>query len=125
MIGFILFIIATSPGSIAATLKSTSRIVTCDDAKPVLVRVPLGRVTVLNFPLSPKEILPGEGGFDFKTIRQDLVIKILKPGSETNLFVYLDGRKCLFHVREGKPGDETLSVRDPLDQSVEVRFVEK
>lgn len=105
--------------------KGPERTVTCDDATPVLIGVPTGRVTVLNFPLSPKEILPGEAGFDFKTVRQDLIIKILKPGAETNLFVYLDGRRCLFHLKNASPGDEIVFVRDPSDRSIEVRFYEK
>lgn len=70
-----------------------SKIVPCDEAKPQKVRIPAGRVTVLNFPTTPKDAVPGEAGFDIKTIRQDLLIKALRPHASTNLFVYLENRR--------------------------------
>jgi hypothetical protein len=99
-------------------------IIPCDEAKPQIVRVPVGRVTVLNFPTNPKDAIPGEAGFDMKTIHQDLVIKAIRPGSATNLFVYLESRRCFFHLVSSRTGDEILFVRDPKEKAVEVKFVE-
>ncbi len=98
------------------------KIVACDEAKPKLVTIPVGRVTVLNFPTTPKEVVPGEAGFDFKTIRQDLIVKVTRLGAATNLFVYLEGRRCFFHLVSAHSGDEILFVRDPKESLVEVKF---
>ncbi len=97
----------------------------CTEASPQLVRIPVGRVTVLNFPVNPKEIVPGEAGFDFKTIRQDLIIKAMKMNAKTNLFVYLEARRCFFHLVATQNGDEILFVRDPKEKNLEVKFVKE
>jgi hypothetical protein len=99
--------------------------VPCDDAKAQLIRVPVGRVTTLNFPVAPKDAVPGEGGFDIKRIQQDLVIKAIRPGASTNLVVYLESRRCFFHLASGVGGDESIFVRDPKEKTIEVKFVDK
>jgi hypothetical protein len=101
------------------------KVLPCDDLHSQLVVVPYGRVTVLSFPTSPKEVVPGEAGFDFKTIRNDLVIKAMRTGSKTNLIVYLEGRRCAFHINGGITGDEILLIRDPKEKNVEVKFNDK
>lgn len=101
------------------------KVLPCDDLRSQLVVVPYGRVTVLSFPTSPKEVVPGEAGFDFKTIRNDLVIKAMRTGSKTNLIVYLEGRRCAFHISGGMTGDEILLIRDPKEKDIEVKFNDK
>lgn len=101
------------------------KIIPCDDLKSRQVIIPYGRVTVLNFPASPKEVIPGEAGFDFKTIRSDLVIKSMHPGAKTNLLVYLEGRRCSFHLSSQPTGDEIIFVRDPKEKTFEVKFHDK
>lgn len=105
--------------------KPKQKVIPCDEIKSQLVIVPYGRVTALNFPASPKEVIPGEAGFDFKTIRSDLVIKSLRPGARTNLLVYLEGRRCSFHLASGVQGDEIILVRDPKEKTFEVKFHDK
>lgn len=102
---------------------SFHKIVPCDDATPQVIRIPVGRVTTLNFPVNPKDAVPGEGGFDIKRIQQDLVIKSVRPGTTTNLVVYLESRRCFFHLVSGIGGDESVFVRDPKEKTVEVKFV--
>lgn len=51
--------------------------IACDDKKPKTVRVVPGRVTVLNFPFKPREVVPGSNAFDFKQIKNDLIIRLL------------------------------------------------
>ena len=97
--------------------------VTCDDSRSQTIRIPIARVTTLNFPTSPKDAIPGEGGFDIKRIQQDLVIKAMRPGASTNLVVYLEGRRCFFHLVSSSSGDESVFVRDPKEKTVEVKFV--
>ena len=96
----------------------------CDELRSQQVTVPYGRVTVLSFPISPKEVVPGEAGFDFKKIRNDLVIKAMRGGSKTNLIVYLEGRRCAFHINSAVTGDEILLIRDPKEKTIEVKFNE-
>jgi hypothetical protein len=106
----------------ASPATAKPKVLPCDDLRPQLVVVPYGRVTVLSFPTSPKEVVPGEAGFDFKTIRNDLVIKAMRAGSKTNLVVYLEGRRCAFHINAGLTGDEILLIRDPKEKNIEVKF---
>jgi hypothetical protein len=109
-------------GSATVLGKSGGKLVVCDDAKAQVIRVPVGRVTTLNFPTAPKDAIPGEGGFDIKRIQQDLVIKVLRPGASTNLVVYLESRRCFFSLKSGVGGDESIFVRDPKEKTIEVKF---
>ncbi len=103
--------------------KELGKTITCDEYKPKTVRVGFGRLTVINFPVTPKEILPGEAVFDFKQIKSDLAIKALKPGAKTNIFVYMQERRCSFNlVTVQGAGDDILYVRDPKDRQIEVKF---
>jgi hypothetical protein len=110
---------------VSAESKSKQKVIPCDEIRSQLVIIPYGRVTALNFPTSPKEVIPGEAGFDFKTIRSDLVIKALRPGAKTNLLVYLEGRRCSFHLASGAVGDEIILIRDPKEKTFEVKFHDK
>jgi hypothetical protein len=97
----------------------------CDDKRPRVVRVALGRVTVLNFPFKPKDVVPGSNAFDFKQIKNDLVIMSLKSGGHTNAVVYLEERRCTFDLISVKgDGDDVLIVKDPKDSQYEVKFHE-
>lgn len=94
----------------------------CDETKAQIVRVPINRVTTLNFSTPPKEAIPGEGGFDIKKIQNDLVIKAMRGGANTNLIVYLENRRCFFHLVSAASGDESLFVRDKKEKAVEVNY---
>lgn len=95
----------------------------CDDSKTQRVSVSLGRLTILNFPVTPKEILPGENSFDFRQIKNDLAIKALRPGARTNVFVYMSERRCAFDlVTVGSGGDDIIFIRDPKDRQMEVNY---
>lgn len=97
----------------------------CDDKRPRVVKVALGRVTVLNFPFKPKDVVPGSNAFDFKQIKNDLVIMSVKPGGHTNAVVYLEERRCAFDLITVKSGgDDVLIVKDPKDSQYEVKFHE-
>lgn len=97
----------------------------CDDKRPRVVRVAFGRVTVLNFPFKPKDVVPGSRAFDFKQIKNDLVIMSVKPGGHTNAVVYLEDRRCAFDLISVKSGgDDVLIVKDKKDSQYEVKFNE-
>lgn len=104
-----------------ATPKETT--IPCDDKRPRPVKVALGRVTVLNFPFRPKDVVPGSRAFDFKQIKNDLIIMALSTGARTNAVVYLDERRCTFDLVAVKSGgDDILIVKDPKDSQYEVKF---
>ena len=95
----------------------------CDDKKPKLIKVTSGRVTVLNFPFRPKEVVLGSQIFDFKQIKNDLVIMAIHKSGKTNVVVYLEERRCIFNlVTVFSGGDDILIVKDPKDSQFEVRF---
>ncbi len=97
--------------------------ITCDDKKPKPVRVTFGRVTVLNFPFKPKDVVPGNQSFDFKQIKNDLIIMATSFTGKTNAVVYLEDRRCSFDLITVKSGgDDILTVKDPKDSQYEMRF---
>ena len=101
--------------------KDTS--IACDDKKPRTVRIVAGRVTVLNFPFKPREVVPGSNAFDFKQIKNDLIIMAAKGSGQTNAVVYLEERRCTFNLVTVKSaGDDILIVKDPKDSQYDVRF---
>ncbi|MBK9293312.1 MAG: hypothetical protein IPM57_02540 [Oligoflexia bacterium] len=103
--------------------KENGKVIVCDEYKAKTVRVATGRLTVINFPVTPKEIMPGEATFDFKQLKNDLAIKSLRPGAKTNIFVYMQERRCSFNlVTVSGDGDDILYVRDPKDRQIEVKF---
>jgi hypothetical protein len=106
-----------------ASALDKEKTIPCDDKKPRVVKVAQGRITVLNFPFKPKDVVPGSSAFDFKQIKNDLVIMALKPGAHTNAVVYLEERRCAFDLVAVKSqGDDILIVKDPKDSQYEVKF---
>lgn len=102
---------------------NTEKTLPCDDTKTQKVRVAVGRLTILSFPVKPKDILPGENSFDFKQIKNDLAIKALKSNGKTNVFVYMQERRCAFDVVTVlSAGDDIIFIRDPKDKLFEVKF---
>lgn len=118
----ILALLLVPSGSFAAPAKKEKTLV-CDDSKTQRVSVSLGRLTILSFPVTPKEILPGENSFDFRQIKNDLAIKSLRSGARTNVFVYMAERRCAFDlVTVGSGGDDIIFIRDPKDRQMEVNY---
>lgn len=105
------------------TAAEKEKTIPCDDKRPRLVKVAIGRVTVLNFPFRPKEVVPGSGDFDFKQIKNDLIVMAVGTQGRTNVVVYLEERRCAFDlvtVRSG--GDDVLIVQDSKDAQYEAKF---
>ena len=74
LVFFALFYLLTYKDADAKTpqVMSKEKSLPCDDVKTQKVHVALGRLTILSFPIKPKDILPGESSFDFKQIKNDL-----------------------------------------------------
>ena len=121
LIGFLLIIDDSEAKTINPVAKE--KWLPCDDTKTQKIRVAMGRLTMLSFPVKPKEILPGENSFDFKQIKNDLAIKALRSNAKTNVFVYMAERRCAFDVLTvASGGDDIIFVRDPKDKQLEVNF---
>lgn len=106
-----------------AALAAAEKTIPCDDKQTRSVRVAYGRITTINFPYRPKEVVPGAAIFDFKQIKNDLLVSALRPSGRTNVVVYLENRRCAFDlitVQSG--GDDILVVKDPKDSQYEVKF---
>ena len=81
------------------------------------------RFELLNFPFKPKDVVPGNQAFDFKQIKNDLIIMATVGGGKTNAVVYLEDRRCAFNLVTVKSGgDDILIVKDPKDSQYEMRF---
>ena len=119
LLGAICYGAMTSKGVKVAQEKT----ILCDDTHAQTVRVELKRLTVLSFPVMPKDVVPGENSFDFKRINNDVVIKPLGSGAKTNIVVYMPERRCAFDlVTVPNHGDGILNVKDPQDKQFEVKF---
>lgn len=99
--------------------------VPCSDSKPAAIRVPIGKVTSINFPTSPREAIPGEAGFEVKKIGEDLVVKPVRINAHTNLVVYLENRRCFFHLEASAAGDESVFVRDLRSTTIVAKYVDQ
>ena len=108
---------------IARAALQKEKSIACDDKFARSVRVARGRITVINFPFKPKDVVPGEVIFDFKQIKNDLVIKPLRISGRTNVVVYLEERRCVFDLTiVPARSDDILIVKDPKDAQYEVKF---
>ena len=78
--------------------EAAEKSILCDDKSPKTVRITYGRVTVLNFPFRPKDIVKVNPAFEFKQIKNDLVLTALRIGANSNVVIYLEERRCLFNL---------------------------
>lgn len=94
--------------------------VPCDPSHAQLVKVAVGRLTVIDFPMAPKQILPGENRFQFVRIQNDLDIKALQASGSTNVVVYMKERRCSFDLKiVPRDGDDIVYVRDAKDEQID------
>ena len=107
----------------AFTSDAKEKTIPCDDKKTRAVKIAYGRITTINFPFKPKEVVPGKMIFDFKQIKNDLLISALHSSGRTNVVVYLENRRCAFDLTTvAGQGDDILIVKDPKDAQYEVKF---
>lgn len=104
--------------------KSSLRIVKCDESKMIDVFIKTNFGTIINFPVKPDNIvLGGSRQFAIEYIKNDLALTALSSNANTNLFVYLLGRRCGFHlITSSSQFDNLVQVRDPEDTKIKVPF---
>lgn len=104
--------------------KSSLRIVKCDESKMIDVFIKPNFGTIINFPVKPDNVvLGGARQFAIEYIKNDLALTALSSNANTNLFVYLLGRRCGFHlITSSSQFDNLVQVRDPEDTKIKVPF---
>jgi hypothetical protein len=106
-----LIIVLSTPVRIWAGDARTLRL---DDKRVGKVYVSFGKSTVLSFPGKPtKVVLGSKGAFTLEYIDNDLAIAALTLTAQSNLFVYVQGRRFAFDlISRSKNADEIVLVRD-------------
>lgn len=104
--------------------KPQLRTVKCDESKMIDVYVRPNIGTIINFPVKPDNVvLFGKNQFGIEYIKNDIALSALTSNANTNLFVYLLGRRCGFHlVTSTANQDNLIQVRDPEDSKMKVPF---
>ena len=108
-----------------APKKSLVKTLPCDSSKNI-VRVSTKKVTALSFLEAPKDLVPGDGAFDFKRVQNEIFVKALSTNANTNMFVYVGSKRCRFNlITSGQNSDELLEVREPNENVIEAKFHEE
>lgn len=104
--------------------KASLRVVKCDESKMIDVFVRPNFGTIINFPVKPDNVvLGGQKQFGIEYIKNDIALTALTSNSNTNLFVYLLGRRCGFRlITSSSQQDNLVQVRDPEDSKMKVPF---
>lgn len=104
--------------------KTSLRVVKCDESKMIDVFVRPNFGTIINFPVKPDNVvLGGQRQFGIEYIKNDIALTALTSNSNTNLFVYLQGRRCGFKlITSSSQQDNLVQVRDPEDSKMKVPF---
>ena len=104
--------------------KNSLRIVRCDESKMIDVYIRPNFGTIINFPVKPDNVvLGGQRQFGIEYIKNGIALTALFSNSNTNLFVYLMGRRCGFHlITSSSQQDNLVQVRDPEDVKMKVPF---
>ena len=120
---YFLLIVILAFVSYALIGHAKEKTIPCDDKSTRPVKVAYGRITTINFPFKQKDVVPGRLIFDFKQIKNDLLISALQSSGRTNVIVYLENRRCSFDlITVAGQGDDILIVKDPKDSQYEVNF---
>ena len=106
-----------------AQAKSSYRIVTCSDSKVMDIYVRPNFTTIVNFPIKPDNVvLGGKSLFNIEYIKNDLALTALTSHSNTNLFVYLYGRRCGFQlITSSQLQDAVVRVQDADDIKLNIK----
>ncbi len=122
---FLYLILSSDQKANAGIKKIQNKTISCDSVKNT-VRVSIKKVTALSFLENPKELVPGDGSFDFKRVQNDIFIKALSTSAKTNMFVFVGSKRCRFNLVASEQNvDDLLEVREPSENVMEVQFNEK
>lgn len=115
---FLTSVIATS------TALADSRDIKCDESKVMPIFVRVNFATVVNFPVKPDNVLLGSNNqFGVQYIKNDIALTAMSSTSNTNMYVYLFGRRCAFVLSTTKARfDSVVRIIDPDENKVRVKY---
>ena len=89
---------------------------------PIYVRVNFA--TVVNFPVKPDNVLLGSNNqFGVQYIKNDIALTAMSSTSNTNMYVYLFGRRCAFVLSTTRAHfDSVVRIIDPDENKVRVKY---
>ena len=98
--------------------------VKCDENRSLQVLVKPNFATVFSFPIKPDQVVMGsKNQFAVEYIKNDLAVTALNYNANTNMFVYLLGRRCGFQLKASLSASESLiKVMDPDENKMKVKF---
>jgi hypothetical protein len=98
----------------SAVQAKKARIVYLENEDMGTVRLQGGKATVLSFPTKPEKVICGNKSlFSIEFIENDVVITPLSSVANSNLFIYLFGRRFGFDLTTASgDSDEIVVVRD-------------
>lgn len=80
--------------------------------------------SVVTFPVKPEIHVGKKGSFNTAFVENDLIVSGSVPGSKTNLFIYLQGRRVTLKLTyNGVFGDQIIYIRDRPKDRWEVPIV--
>lgn len=103
---------------------ANTRVLRCDENKMQAVFIKPNYGTVLNFPIKPDNVvLGGKNQFNVEYIKNDIALTALSSNANTNLFVYLLGRRCGFQLTVSQTKhDSLIKIQDPEESKMKLNF---
>jgi hypothetical protein len=103
---------------------SIARVIKCDESKMQAIFIKPNYGTILNFPIKPDNVvLGGKNQFNVEYIKNDIALTALSSNANTNLFVYLLGRRCGFQLTASQSNhDSLIKVQDPDESKMKLNF---
>ena len=100
------------------------RVVNCDETKITTIFVRPNFGTIINFPIKPDRVLLGSTKlFSIQYIKNDVALTALSSQANTNMFVYLYGRRCSFLLTTSAGRyDSVVRVKDPDENKIRVNI---
>jgi len=100
------------------------RVVNCDETKIVTIYIRPNFGTIINFPIKPDSVLLGSNRqFSIQYIKNDVALTALNSQANTNMFVYLFGRRCSFLLTTNSSKyDNVVRVKDPDENKIRVKI---
>lgn len=117
-------ILALLPLTISSIAFADARVVKCDESKVATIYIRPNFGTVINFPIKPDNVLLGSTKqFGVEYIKSDIALTALSSNANTNMFVYLFGRRCAFLLTTSSGRyDSIVKVRDPDENKIKVKI---
>lgn len=117
-------ILGLLPVAISSMTFADARVVKCDESKVATIYIRPNFGTVINFPIKPDNVLLGSTKqFGVEYVKSDIALTALSSNANTNMFVYLFGRRCAFLLRTSSGRyDSVVKVRDPDENKIKVKI---